>query len=491
MIPRVDVLGVGVSVVSMETAVAEVVGWIERGERHYICVRDVHGVMESQRDPELLRIHAESGLTLPDGMPMVWAGRFAGAEGIERVYGPDFMLAVCGLAAERGWASFFYGAGQGVPEMLARRLRERFPGLRVAGTHSPPYRPLTKQEDDDVVELINSSGAELIWVGLSTPKQERWMAAHVNRLRAPAVLVGVGAAFDIHAGLKRDAPRWMGPFGLQWSYRLAQEPRRLLRRYGANNPRFIASIIRRPPVLRTPLDAGGETNSRPEVAIYARGKRGVRRWLGSWLAERARGRRHLTYRRLIKPNGDERIIDIGCGPAGLAQLEPDSQITGVDLSERSPNAYAAPHRRYVRADARTLPFEDREFDIAYSNSLIEHLPPRDRVRFAREARRVGTRYFVQTPNRWFPIEPHVLLPFFQHLPLGLRRRLWRFGVFKDPFEDIRLLDAGELERLFPDAIIVRERIGPLTKSLMAVGPRELICGRVRADVQEPSQSLGA
>ena len=491
MIPRVDVLGVGISVVTMEIALGEVTRWIERDERRYVCVRDVHGVMESQRDPELLRIHAESGLTLPDGMPMVWAGRFAGAYGIERVYGPDFMLAVCELAVERGWASFLYGAGPGVPDLLARRLRERFPSLRVAGTYSPPYRPLTKQEDAEVVELINSSGAQLIWVGLSTPKQERWMAAHVNRIQAPAVLVGVGAAFDIHAGLKRDAPRWMGPLGLQWTYRLAQEPRRLLGRYGTNNPRFIANIIRRPPVLRTPWEAGGETNSRPEVAIYARGKRGVRRWLGSRLAERARRRRHLTYRRLIKPDGDERIIDIGCGPAGLAQLEPDSQITGVDLSERPPTDYQAPHRRYVPADARTLPFEDREFDIAYSNSLIEHLPPADRVSFAREARRVATRYFVQTPNRWFPIEPHVLLPFFQHLPLSMRRRLWRFGVFKDPFEDIRLLDARELEMLFPDAVIVRERIGPLTKSLMAVGPRELIGGKAKRDVRVPSESPSA
>lgn len=256
-IPRVDVLGVGVSVVTMHSAVAEVARWIADGERRYVCVTGVHGVMESQRDPALLRIHNESGLTLPDGMPMVWAGRFAGARGIARVYGPDFMLAVCRLAAERGWSSFFYGGAPGVPELVARRLEERFPGLRVAGHHSPPFRSLNEQEDAAVVDRINSSGAELVWVGLSTPKQERWMAAHIDRLQVPMVAVGVGAAFDLHAGLKRDAPRWMAPVGVHWLYRLVQEPRRLSRRYIVNNPRFAASLIRRPPVLRRPPGPGG------------------------------------------------------------------------------------------------------------------------------------------------------------------------------------------------------------------------------------------
>jgi N-acetylglucosaminyldiphosphoundecaprenol N-acetyl-beta-D-mannosaminyltransferase len=160
------------------------------------------------------------------------------------------MLEVCALAAERGWRSFFYGGAAGVPELLARRLAQRFPGLPVAGYHSPPFRPLTEQEDLEIVERINSSDATLVWIGLSTPKQERWMAAHVDRLKPPVVLVGVGAAFDVHSGLKRDAPGWMGPLGLQWLYRLSREPRRLMRRYATNNPRFALQIIRRPPVLR-------------------------------------------------------------------------------------------------------------------------------------------------------------------------------------------------------------------------------------------------
>jgi N-acetylglucosaminyldiphosphoundecaprenol N-acetyl-beta-D-mannosaminyltransferase len=258
---RVDVLGVGISAVSMDRAVTTVAGWIERGQREYVCATTVHGVMESQQDPELMRIHNDSGLTLPDGVPLVWSGRFAGAPEIERVYGPDFMLAVCELAAERGWSSFFYGGAPGVAELVARRLEDRFPGMRSAGQISPPYRRLSKTEDSEIVHRINSSGADLVWVGLGCPKQERWMAEHVDRLQPPVVLVGVGAAFDLHAGIRRDAPRAIRPLGLHWAYRLAQEPRRLWRRYLIHNSRFVGRIVRERPYLRPegrarPADSG-------------------------------------------------------------------------------------------------------------------------------------------------------------------------------------------------------------------------------------------
>ncbi|HEY8339348.1 MAG TPA: WecB/TagA/CpsF family glycosyltransferase [Egibacteraceae bacterium] len=246
--PRVDVLGVGISVVDLDRACDVIAGWIAARTPHYVCVTGVHGVMESQRDPELRRIHNASGLTTPDGMPMVWAGRCAGARDIDRVYGPDLMLALCERAARHGWRTYFYGAGEGVADELARRLSRRFPGLQVAGTHSPPFRPLTPDEDEEVVRRINATAPDIVWVGLSTPKQERWMAAHVGRLTAP-VLIGVGAAFDIHAGVVSQAPRWVQRSGLEWLYRLCQEPRRLWRRYLTNNPRFVAAILRRPPRL--------------------------------------------------------------------------------------------------------------------------------------------------------------------------------------------------------------------------------------------------
>jgi N-acetylglucosaminyldiphosphoundecaprenol N-acetyl-beta-D-mannosaminyltransferase len=249
VIPRVDVLGVGVSAIDMDAALDEIGAWVDHGEHHYVCVTGVHGVMESQRDPELKRIHNDSGLTTPDGMPMVWAGRRAGATDMARVYGPDLMLALAERAAANGWRSFFYGGKEGVADLLVQRLQERYPAFVSVGTYSPPFRPLTAEEDEAIVQRINDSGAELVWVGLSTPKQERWMDAHVGRLDA-AALLGVGAAFDIHAGTLAQAPGWMQRHGLEWLYRLYREPRRLWRRYAYNNPRFILGIARTPPRLR-------------------------------------------------------------------------------------------------------------------------------------------------------------------------------------------------------------------------------------------------
>lgn len=248
-IRRVDVLGVGISAVDMDMARDEITRWIDAREPHYVCVTGVHGVMESQRDAELLAIHNSSGLTTPDGMPMVWAGHRAGAKWMRRVYGPDLMISVLERAAEQGWGSFLYGGKEGVPELVAARLKERFPTLRIVGTYSPPFRPLTPDEDDALVERINTTRPDLVWVGLSTPKQERWMASHVGRISAPA-LIGVGAAFDFHAGLIPQAPPWMQSRGLEWLYRLTKEPRRLWKRYLRNNPSFVARIISKPARLR-------------------------------------------------------------------------------------------------------------------------------------------------------------------------------------------------------------------------------------------------
>ena len=243
---RVDVLGVGISAIDPTDAIDEITRWIAEGEQHYVCVTGMHGVMEAQGDAELLRIHNESGLTTPDGMPMVWASRRAGASNVQRVYGPDLMLAVCERAAAKGWGCFLYGSSDEVLERLQAELTERFAGLRIVGACSPPFRALTAEEDADIVEQINASGAQIVWVGLSTPKQERWMASHIGRVNAP-VLVGVGAAFDIHAGVARQAPKWMQRSGLEWLFRLLAEPRRLWRRYVINIPRFVFAIARRRP----------------------------------------------------------------------------------------------------------------------------------------------------------------------------------------------------------------------------------------------------
>jgi SAM-dependent methyltransferase len=216
--------------------------------------------------------------------------------------------------------------------------------------------------------------------------------------------------------------------------------------------------------------------------VYSQARRGPLTRIADPLAERARRRRHAVFERMIAPRPGERIVDVGCGPAGtgLAALDPEAAITGVDAVNRP--GYESASRRFVEADARALPFADDSFEIAYSNSVIEHLDPVDRPRFAAEIRRVAGRYLVQTPNRYFPVEPHVLLPGFQFLPLAARRRLWGLGVSRDPFADIRLLDEAELRALFPEAVIVRERFAGLTKSLIAVGPADRLASPGREEV---------
>lgn len=242
-IARVDVLGVGISVVNRAAAVHEVTRWIDTGERHYVCVTGVHGVMEAQRDPELRRAHNESGLTVPDGPQLVRAGHRAGAPGMREVPAPDLMADVLARAAERGWTSYFYGGPEGVPERLASHVALRFPGLKVVGAYAPPVRPLTPREDAAITARINGSGADLVWVGLPTPAQERWMAAHRARLEAP-VLLGVGAAFDSHGGRTSRAPAWAS--------HLMKEARRQGRRHLRNNPVYLARTLWRRPRLRLP-----------------------------------------------------------------------------------------------------------------------------------------------------------------------------------------------------------------------------------------------
>ena len=241
-------LGVGVSITSPENAAETVARWIAEGERNYVCVANVHMVMECQRDAELRRIHNASGLTVPDGRPLSLCGHVARAHGMRQTRGADLMTTVLERAAREGWRSYFLGGAQGTPQLLARRLAQRFPGLRVVGTRSPPFRRLTALEEDEIVGEINASDADLVWVGLSAPKQERWMATHREKLDAP-VLLGVGAAFDFLAGLKPQAPIWVQRLGFEWLFRLALQPKRMWRRYIVNNPEFVLRVIMRPPRL--------------------------------------------------------------------------------------------------------------------------------------------------------------------------------------------------------------------------------------------------
>jgi N-acetylglucosaminyldiphosphoundecaprenol N-acetyl-beta-D-mannosaminyltransferase len=232
------VLNTRISLVNLEQAAQSIESLIAFGGKHYICVCNVHTVMTGVDDEKFQQITNNAALAVPDGMPLVWAARLLGFDQRERVYGPDLFLTVCERSVSKGYSHFFYGGGPGVPERLEENLSSRFPGIRIAGCYSPPFRPLTEIEDDQVVKAINASGADILWVGLGAPKQEYWMASHVGRISTP-VMVGVGAAFDFHAGQVKQAPRWMQDRGLEWVFRLCVEPRRLWKRYLYNNPRFV------------------------------------------------------------------------------------------------------------------------------------------------------------------------------------------------------------------------------------------------------------
>jgi N-acetylglucosaminyldiphosphoundecaprenol N-acetyl-beta-D-mannosaminyltransferase len=234
---RANILGVGVSVINIDDAVETIERWIEKGKQNYVCVTGAHGIMECQNDIRLRRVHNEAGMVTPDGMPLVWVARLLGRKRICRVYGPDLMRRMTAVSAERAYRQFYYGGAPKVAEMLRDALISAYPTLQVVGTLCPPFRDLTEEEDQATVEIINAADPDIVWVGLSTPKQEIWMADHLGRINAP-VMIGVGAAFDFLAGTKRQAPVWAQQNGLEWMFRLYCEPRRLWRRYAYVVPGF-------------------------------------------------------------------------------------------------------------------------------------------------------------------------------------------------------------------------------------------------------------
>lgn len=234
---RVNILGVGVSALDLSDAVTIVDSFLQTGKKGYICVTGMHGIMEAQSDPEFRKIQNNSFLTTPDGIPTVWIGHIDGHNKMKQVRGADFMLQVCESSAKTGTRHFLYGGRPGVAELLRDALTSRFPGLQIVGTFTPPFRPLNAQEEMELHRQLLESRADVLWCGISTPKQERFMAQYIGTLPV-RLMVGVGAAFDLNAGLLKDSPVWVRKCGLQWAHRLCQEPRRLWRRYLLNIPRF-------------------------------------------------------------------------------------------------------------------------------------------------------------------------------------------------------------------------------------------------------------
>jgi len=252
MLIHETILGININALDMNMALEQLDLWITERRHEYICVVPAHSIMDAYNQPKLQSIFNSSGMNTPDGMAVVWLLKLKGHRHVQRVYGPDLLLAVCNYGGEKGYRHYFYGGGPGVVEKLVEKISLRFPGLQIAGTFTPPFRSHTKKEDEDIIYRINKANADIIWVGLSSPKQEIWMNSHLNRLNAP-VQVGVGAAFDFLSGNKPQAPVWMQHGGLEWLFRLANEPKRLWPRY-RQYPKFILLAI---------LDSLGLINIRP------------------------------------------------------------------------------------------------------------------------------------------------------------------------------------------------------------------------------------
>jgi N-acetylglucosaminyldiphosphoundecaprenol N-acetyl-beta-D-mannosaminyltransferase len=241
--PHANVLGIQVSALNLEGAVNLADRWLlSQAGSSYVCVVGVHGVMEARADSDLRRVFNQALMSVPDGMPLSWVARWQGHRNMDRVFGPDFMTAMCRLSMQRGYRHFLCGGQPGVAEQLRAVLQKRFPGLSIVGTWTPPFRRLNPAEVAELSARLRTTRPHILWIGLSTPRQERFMAEYAHHLQVP-LQVGVGAAFDFHTGRIRDCSSWIKRCGLQWLHRLLQEPRRLAPRYLRNNPAFVWHIL--------------------------------------------------------------------------------------------------------------------------------------------------------------------------------------------------------------------------------------------------------
>ena len=242
-IDRVNILGVGVNAVNMQMALDEIEGWIAERKQNFVLNVPAHCIVECLRDDNLRQIYNRAGLVNPDGMPIAWITRWMGYRHVSQVCGPDLMLTLCKHSVSKGYRHFLYGGWPPqVVEQLACQLEEKFPGIQIVGKFAPPFRPLTEAEDAEITGMINRANPDIIWIGLGAAKEEFWAESHLRRVTAPA-LIGVGAAFDFHAGIKTRAPRWMSQAGLEWFFRVLTEPKRLGPRYLKDNPVFVWNMF--------------------------------------------------------------------------------------------------------------------------------------------------------------------------------------------------------------------------------------------------------
>lgn len=239
---KINILGVGISRISIKEAIEQIGKYMAGGGYHYVLASNVHTVIMSQCDNAYRRLTNEADIALPDGKPLVWAAGLLEKARLQRICGRDLMSSVCKESLKSGYSHYFLGGRETVLSTLIKKLETKYPGLNIAGYYSPPFRPLTKEEDRRIIQMINDSKADIVWVGLGAPKQEQWIAEHLGKIKSP-VMVAVGAVFDFFSGNVKQAPQWMQKVGLEWFFRFCVEPHRLWRRYIYNNPKFMYLLL--------------------------------------------------------------------------------------------------------------------------------------------------------------------------------------------------------------------------------------------------------
>ena len=275
-----QVLGVSVAALDMKRSVQRIAAELRARRKGYVCMAGVHGIMEAHRNPDIAAMFAGARITLPDGMPTVWVGRWQGHKNMQRVAGPDLMLEVFRSKEFARYTHFLYGGETGVAEQLREELRSRYPWARIVGTYTPPFRELNSEEEQDLVTRVHKLKPNIIWVGISTPKQERFMQRYLPMLDT-TLMFGVGAAYDFHTGRIKDAPQWVKTIGMQWLHRLLQDPRHLWKRYLRNNPAFLWHISMQLSGLKTYALSPNNSLSGKEIStilpLDRRNSHGIRR----------------------------------------------------------------------------------------------------------------------------------------------------------------------------------------------------------------------
>lgn len=239
---KANILGVGIDLLDNRQVLNYIDDMIVNKGNHYVCLSNVHTIMMSQVDKQYMLINNNADLALPDGMPLLYAAKLLGYQYGQRICGRELMKAVSIMSHNTGWKHYYYGGKESVTKTMVENIKTMVPGIKIAGYYSPPFRPLSKLEEENIVSMINKSEPDILWVGLGAPKQEKWIAEHIGKINVP-IMFAVGAAFDFLAGTIKEAPRWMQLSGLEWLYRFGCEPRRLWRRYIINNPKFLLFVF--------------------------------------------------------------------------------------------------------------------------------------------------------------------------------------------------------------------------------------------------------